>query len=326
MCDASTCTVRPLPLPFLVLLSLVSVVPSAQHIDGHLHGRSSKQGDAEAHVASDGAVSMPPLRENQEHMAGISVTNRSLPHSNDRIARVDQHQKAPMVRSAKGKKPVSNGEVYISPDGEVSAPMQVTRGKQESQAPKMASLATLERYRLHTGKKPDEVDEWDSDLNPVVHCKWGKWSKWSVCSEECEGGDQQRKRIIVQRVKNGGGNCKGPHQQTQTCNEQDCPTTPRPETTTTAAAPSPSNSEGTSATKKQGSPAPAPALQQGDNKMLYIAVGAVVVAAVAGGVFVMQRSNKEPLPLYDEFGEIIYDANEPLDDVWDDDGEYDQYS
>merc|ERR1712202_54704 len=51
-----------------------------------------------------------------------------------------------------------------------------------------------------------------------------EWSEWGECSEECGGGNQTRTRTCTNPTPaNGGNDCEDSLEETQNCNEQDCP-------------------------------------------------------------------------------------------------------
>lgn len=59
-------------------------------------------------------------------------------------------------------------------------------------------------------------------------CHWSvdgyysEWSKWGPCSRTCGGGAQQRNRTCIQPLY-GGANCQGLGNESQSCNEHNCP-------------------------------------------------------------------------------------------------------
>lgn len=63
----------------------------------------------------------------------------------------------------------------------------------------------------------------DCATNPCsFDCKWAPWTSWSPCSQSCSGGMHQRHRAIKEPAKNGGVECTGPQNQTESCNSQSC--------------------------------------------------------------------------------------------------------
>lgn len=59
---------------------------------------------------------------------------------------------------------------------------------------------------------------------PTVDGGFAEWSSWSVCSATCEAGQQTRSRACTNPVpSNGGATCIGDTEETQPCNDGDCP-------------------------------------------------------------------------------------------------------
>jgi len=61
----------------------------------------------------------------------------------------------------------------------------------------------------------------DSPACPV-DCVWDDWSLWSECSEECDGGEQERTREQVP-AQNGGASCPDSASEKRDCNTDACP-------------------------------------------------------------------------------------------------------
>ena len=57
----------------------------------------------------------------------------------------------------------------------------------------------------------------------VGNCKWGPYTEWSECSKTCDGGSQNRTRVLQQTALNGGMDCVGEATQFRDCNMQGCP-------------------------------------------------------------------------------------------------------
>ena len=53
------------------------------------------------------------------------------------------------------------------------------------------------------------------------NCKWGSWSNWEPCTQNCDGGTQQRKRALLLPAR-FGGQCLGSEVDTQQCNTHPC--------------------------------------------------------------------------------------------------------
>ena len=51
---------------------------------------------------------------------------------------------------------------------------------------------------------------------------WTEWAAWSECSQSCDGGSRTRVREC--RKGRDYGDCPGDHQESETCNQQSCPT------------------------------------------------------------------------------------------------------
>merc|ERR1719420_311206 len=71
----------------------------------------------------------------------------------------------------------------------------------------------LSRYKINC--KEDE--------EPPVDCAWGEWSEYSSCSVSCDGdGTRTRHRSKAVEAANGGFDCAGPTEDTETCNNGPC--------------------------------------------------------------------------------------------------------
>merc|ERR1711881_820051 len=55
------------------------------------------------------------------------------------------------------------------------------------------------------------------------NCKWSPYSEWSECSKSCDGGNQNRTRVLQQSALNGGMDCTGESTEFRDCNMQACP-------------------------------------------------------------------------------------------------------
>ena len=58
---------------------------------------------------------------------------------------------------------------------------------------------------------------------PTVNCAWTVWNAWDTCTKSCDGGTQQRTRVIGAPPKYGGTNCTGNATETGPCNTHNCP-------------------------------------------------------------------------------------------------------
>ena len=56
----------------------------------------------------------------------------------------------------------------------------------------------------------------------AVDCEWSEFSDWGGCNLTCGGGMQNRIREPIGPFY-GGAECTGPHDNWQSCNEQECP-------------------------------------------------------------------------------------------------------
>eukprot|EP00800_Vazella_pourtalesii_P020926 TRINITY_DN758_c0_g1_i10.p1 TRINITY_DN758_c0_g1~~TRINITY_DN758_c0_g1_i10.p1 ORF type:complete len:693 (-),score=112.26 TRINITY_DN758_c0_g1_i10:1057-3135(-) len=57
-----------------------------------------------------------------------------------------------------------------------------------------------------------------------VHGEWDEWTNWTPCTVTCGGGTIRRVRACTNPTPSGGGaNCVGETQQTDSCNEMNCP-------------------------------------------------------------------------------------------------------
>ncbi|XP_071080206.1 sushi, von Willebrand factor type A, EGF and pentraxin domain-containing protein 1-like [Haliotis cracherodii] len=69
---------------------------------------------------------------------------------------------------------------------------------------------------------PEYTGQYCDDV--LVHGGWGSWGNWSRCSEECDGGKQNRSRRCDNPVpQHGGSECEGDSFNTRDCNTQTCP-------------------------------------------------------------------------------------------------------
>ena len=62
-----------------------------------------------------------------------------------------------------------------------------------------------------------------SPLAVAVDCVWNNWGAWGSCSASCGGGTQSRSRTVGTQPQNGGAACQGSSDQSQSCNDQSCP-------------------------------------------------------------------------------------------------------
>ena len=63
------------------------------------------------------------------------------------------------------------------------------------------------------------------NLAGPINCLWSGYGEWSRCSVSCGTGTQQRKRMILQKAKNGGLECRGDPIETRSCSQPRCPGT-----------------------------------------------------------------------------------------------------
>ena len=61
-----------------------------------------------------------------------------------------------------------------------------------------------------------------SKIGPI-NCLWSGFGQWSRCSVSCGIGTQQRKRMVLQKAKNGGDECSGEAVETRPCTQPLCP-------------------------------------------------------------------------------------------------------
>lgn len=125
-----------------------------------------------------------------------------------------------------------------------------------------------------------------------INCKWSQWEEWTPCDYSCGSGDRSRMREVERGAEYGGTQCDGPAEETETCHEEECPTTTtmKVETTTTQAV--------VNEVK----------LSKGQALYLYLwllclftPVGPIAFCVCCGlGIFVVTRKKKKPI---DEFGE-----------------------
>ena len=61
-------------------------------------------------------------------------------------------------------------------------------------------------------------------LSFSVDGMWSPWGEYDTCSKTCGGGSQTRRRTCDNpKPANGGKNCAGDSEETQSCNTQGCP-------------------------------------------------------------------------------------------------------
>ena len=60
-------------------------------------------------------------------------------------------------------------------------------------------------------------------ISGPINCLWSGFGEWSRCSVSCGTGTQQRKRMVLQKAKNGGLQCRGDAIETRPCSQPDCP-------------------------------------------------------------------------------------------------------
>merc|ERR1712038_843245 len=56
-----------------------------------------------------------------------------------------------------------------------------------------------------------------------VDCQWGPYGEWSNCTKDCGGGEKTRTRNEATPASNGGQECEGNSTETETCNQEECP-------------------------------------------------------------------------------------------------------
>ena len=57
-----------------------------------------------------------------------------------------------------------------------------------------------------------------------VHGGWSEYGEWSECTGDCGGGTQTQTRTCTKpEPQHGGDECVGEEDNTQSCNEQPCP-------------------------------------------------------------------------------------------------------
>ena len=64
-----------------------------------------------------------------------------------------------------------------------------------------------------------------NDCNPdacPIDCTFTPWSDWTDCSVTCNGGVTIRSRTEDVAAQNGGAECEGPLEQTESCNTDSC--------------------------------------------------------------------------------------------------------
>lgn len=66
-----------------------------------------------------------------------------------------------------------------------------------------------------------DIETGTDAADPPVDCELSEWTEWSDCSEECDGGMQQRTRSVIVAPANGGEACEDLNR-TKACNETPC--------------------------------------------------------------------------------------------------------
>lgn len=153
----------------------------------------------------------------------------------------------------------------------------------------------------------------------AIPCQWTNWQGWSGCTASCGGGDQQRFRYIHMEAQHGGDECEGPKEVTQSCGDEECPTTTvrTAETTTTAGAVAGAQATAAPAEEKKGWPL-----------WMKIAIVVVILAILGAGAAVAMGSNqpKKKPGLQDFDGEGVVMADDDYGDGgaedWQDDDQY----
>ncbi|XP_061197855.1 SCO-spondin-like isoform X2 [Saccostrea echinata] len=91
-----------------------------------------------------------------------------------------------------------------------------------------------ERNRLCKNPQPrhggrpcfgEEKESMDCNTNPCpINGGFGEWSSWGLCSQSCNSGYRTRYRNCINPTPLfGGSNCSGTWEETQTCNDHNCP-------------------------------------------------------------------------------------------------------
>ena len=57
----------------------------------------------------------------------------------------------------------------------------------------------------------------------IVDCSWSEWTAWGACSATCNGGTQDRVRVITMEESGGGNQCTGDNIDFQSCMTDPCP-------------------------------------------------------------------------------------------------------
>lgn len=175
------------------------------------------------------------------------------------------------------------------------------RRKSSRRKRKSHGLSRRRRAMISTGLHKSGI----STTPKPINCEWKIWDEWTECTETCGGGDNMRKRTFKTRAKHGGNECKGPQEQTHSCNIEECPTTTTSRATTTTIAPQTAAAEAAAAPSKEKAAAAAPSNDAKKKKMMII-VGAASIGVLgivgAGAFFVMQKGGgAKPRRTLDDF-------------------------
>jgi len=73
------------------------------------------------------------------------------------------------------------------------------------------------------GEECGATTEEQNCKNFCIDCSWTDWSPWGLCSVSCGGGIARRNRTIDEVKQGGGAECSGESEESQQCNEKECP-------------------------------------------------------------------------------------------------------
>lgn len=261
-----------------------------------------------------------PLVRNQDHSTAVVTSDGTIEGG---CVGGDCHPEDGLASSIQFQVDAKGSSIKSKEDAATSGGRQRRRPDNDEGAETVAPVALGESADGGAGDP-----SWDSPQTPPINCQWNLWSDWTECTETCGGGDQGRQRDRKVIPENGGEECHGPRQESQACNEEECPSTtdvPVEDHATDI-----SHTEGetgeTGANKTNTANASIvieaeEAVEKKKGSLTFILSSLFVLVVVAGGGLaaykLYEQHVKQKSPLYDEFGEPLVTEDY---DTYDDEG------